>query len=107
MVGVVGSHHGGQANRGTTSIAKRLERLVARWRELAEVGYPRDRTNRYGWAEHLRRLAESEGRDSESGNDPALAEQPPKYQDREPQVTQGGPDAEGLQFYLALLSRRR
>ena len=93
---------------GTTSIAKILERLVARWWELAQVGYPRDRTNRVGWAEHLQRLlAESEKRDSESRNDPALDEQFPKFVNREPQVTQGGSDVEGLEFVLALLSRRR
>jgi len=66
----------------TTSITEKLERLVARWWELAEIGYPRERTNRVSWAEHVQRLlAESEGRDSESKNDPPLDAPSPRKED--------------------------
>ena len=36
---------------------ERLEKLVTRWWELAEIGYPPEQKNRVSWAEHLERLA--------------------------------------------------
>ena len=93
---------------GATSISERLERLVARWWELAGVGYPRDRTNQVSWAEHIQRLlAEPEKRDGESKNDPALDAHPPRHEDWERQLTRDSLDAEGLGSFLAFLSQRR
>jgi hypothetical protein len=86
--------------------AERLDKLVTRWWELAGVGYPRERTNQVGWAEHLERLAaEHEKRDGESNNDPAPGSHPPSPQNRERQMAQGSADAEGLAPFLALLSQ--
>lgn len=88
--------------------AEKLEKLVARWWELAEVGYARGGKDRVGWAEHLERLAaEPEKRDGESKNDPALEAHPPRHEDWERQLTQDSLDAEGLGSFLALRSQRR
>ena len=88
--------------------AERLDKLVTRWWEQAGIGYPRDRTNRVGWAEHLERLAaESEKRDSESNNEPAPGSHPPNPENQERQVTEESLAAEGVPPLLALLSRAR
>ena len=88
--------------------AGRLEKLVTRWRELAEAGYRRNGSNRAGWAEYIEQLsAQLAAQDSDTNNDLELAPYPPEHETRERQLEQGSSTAEELAPLVTALSRRQ
>ena len=94
------------AVKASSARAGRLEKLVARWRELAEAGYRHNSSHRTGWAEHIERLSAQPGAhngDATNGSN----SHPPEDVYSERQLEQGSLSAQGLAPLVTILSRRQ